>query len=426
MVTRAYVHRLSGQRSLLAAACLLGVGFGVFGCGLQARIIQARHWDLNGTIRDTHSEQLLLNLARLRYDETPFFLQIASISTQFTAQASVGASAAFNENTKPTTPARNTYGLDAGASYSESPVVTWSLPDSSEYYGKILAPMSADQLTSLANCGYDPSLVFRVGIKKMNGLRNKEIRFKGGIIVPESNADFMEALRLIDELTAEGMIDLAYSVKSSVGAGKFPMDKLDIRAIPDGLEYGLQFMTRDDPNVFESLKLFKPLFLRFSKQSDNDPRAQRLRELLSLDSTKYSFGLVDTANSGTEQLRSEAGKISQVFDPDVKLAEIVLNNRSLMEVLYFASTLVQVPEADLAQGRARSDPDRLEQDWLKVLNSPTEPSDAWIKIKYRGYWFYIAEDDLNSRAAFTLLDAMFSSVVGNVPGGKPLLTLPVK
>ena len=146
----------------------------------------------------------------------------------------------------------------------------------------------------------------------------------------------------------------------------------------------------------------------------------------SSDERKYSFGLVDTANSGTEQLRSESGKISQVFDPDVKLAEIVLNNRSLMEVLYFASTFVQVPEADLAQGRARSDPDRLEQDWLKVLNSPTEPSDAWIKIKYRGYWFYIAEDDLNSRAEFTLLDAMFSSVVGNVPGGKPLLTLPVK
>jgi hypothetical protein len=56
----------------------------------------------------------------------------------------------------------------------------------------------------------------------------------------------------------------------------------------------------------ELLKLFKPLFLRFSKQSDSDPRARHLRELLDLDPTKYSFGIVGTANSGVEQLRSES------------------------------------------------------------------------------------------------------------------------
>jgi hypothetical protein len=148
------LHGRNTLNSVLAAVCSAVAFLGVSGCGLQAKIMQARHWDLNETIRDTHSEQLLLNLARLRYDETPFFLQISSVSTQFSAQTSVGASATFNENTKETTPARNMYGLNAGASYSESPVVTWSLPDSSEYYGKILAPMSADQLTSLVHSGW--------------------------------------------------------------------------------------------------------------------------------------------------------------------------------------------------------------------------------------------------------------------------------
>jgi hypothetical protein len=44
-----------------------------------------------------------------------------------------------------------------------------------------------------------------------------------------------------------------------MGAGKIPLEKMNTRAIPEGLQYGLQFMTRDDPNVFEPLKLFKPL-----------------------------------------------------------------------------------------------------------------------------------------------------------------------
>lgn len=109
--------------------------------------------------------------------------------------------------------------------------------------------------------------------------------------------DLIETLRLINEPIAAGLIHFTYGLKSTTGTGKIPLEKLDTRVIPEGLSYGLQFMTGDDPHTFEPLKLSKPLFLRFSKQSDSDARAHRLRELLKLDSTKYSFGIVDTGGS---------------------------------------------------------------------------------------------------------------------------------
>ena len=235
----------------------------------------------------------------------------------------------------------------------------------------------------------------------------------------------MEALKLMNELYIDGLIDFAYGVKSSMGAGKIPLEKMDTRAIPQGLQYGLQFMTRDDPKVFEPLKLFKPLFLRFSKRSDDDPRARRLRKLLDLNPNKYSFGIVDTANSGVEQLRSESGKLSQVFEPGTNLDEIVVNTRSMMEVLFFASAYVQAPNEEVSSKAAR-DIGPVEPLWFNVLSSQHEPPDAWLKVKFRGYWFYIPTSDLSSRASFGMLDAIFESVVGNVPGAKPLLTLPVK
>jgi len=398
---------------------LVSVIFGLAGCAAQTKIIQHRHWELNDTIRETHNEQLLLNIVRLRYDDTPYFLQVSSVTTSFSAQGNIGASATIQDNSP------DVWGISGGFSYSESPVVTWSLPDSREYFGRLLAPMGVDQLTSLAHSGWDPTRVLRMGIKKMNRLRNKDFRVEEGIITPPTYDEFIEALKLISELAREGVIDFAYGVKSSMGGGKIPLDKMDITAMPDGLQYGLQFMTRDDPNVFEPLKLFKPLFLRFSKRSDDDPRAMRLRELLNLDPRKYSFGIVDTASSGVEQLRSESGKLSQVFEPDTNLAEIVLNNRSMMEVLFFASAFVQVPEAEVS-GKAVREGGLVDPDWLTVLVSEDEPSDAWLKVKFRGHWFYIADNDLKSRASFGLLNALFESVVGNVPGAKPLLTLPVK
>jgi hypothetical protein len=70
--------------TLLLASFILGPT----GCALQTKIIQRRHWQLNDTIRATHIEQLLLNIFRLRYDDTPYFLQVSSVSTQFSAQGS--------------------------------------------------------------------------------------------------------------------------------------------------------------------------------------------------------------------------------------------------------------------------------------------------------------------------------------------------
>jgi hypothetical protein len=61
-----------------------------------------------------------------------------------------------------------------------------------------------------------------------------------------------------------------------------------------------------------------------------------------------------------------------------------------------------------------------------IYSSATEPTNTWIKIRWRDAWFYMLDKDLNSRASFALLDAMFASIVGNVPGAKPLPNLPVR
>ncbi len=51
---------------------------------------------------------------------------------------------------------------------------------------------------------------------------------------------------------------------------------------------------------------------------------------------------------------------------------------------------------------------------------------AWLAVERGGRWFYIRADDLDTRISFALLNAIFASVVGEAPGGKPLLTLPVR
>lgn len=405
----------AGAGALLAAFAACAIG----GCRVSQESIERRHWEMNDSIRKTHNEQLLLNIVRVRYYEMPLFLQVSGITSQFSAQqgANVSGSNATGGNTN--------IGAGGSVGYSESPVVSWSVPESSEYLGRLLAPISADQLTVLAQAGWDPKRVFRVGVKQMNRVRNIDLESWNTFYTPASYDGFVEVLSLVGELRREGLVDLAYGVKSSVAAGNIPLDHFDSGSIADALPYGVQFMTRDDPEVFEVLRLSKPLFLRFSKASDGDPRAQRLRALLDLDDQRYSFGIVDTIGSGKEQLYSETGHVSQMLDPDAVLDEIVVTNRSIMEILYLASTYVQAPPEHIERGYTDAR-EPLSPVWLRIRSSQTEPADAWAKVQYRGYWYSIAGNDIESRESFTLLDAMFASVVGSVPGGTPLLTIPVR
>ncbi|MCL5779108.1 hypothetical protein M1105_19270 [Limibaculum sp. FT325] len=390
------------------------------GCGVPASVIQSRHWDLNEMMRETANEQLLLNIVRLRYDETPYFLQIGSVTTSFSAGANAGAQATLPDG------APNVFGASAGVTYAETPTVTWGLPDSRELLGRLHAPMGADQLTVLTQSGLDPATVLRVGVKKVNRLRNLEFDLKRGIYEPESHGAFIEMLGLLEVLLREGVVDLSYGVYSNAAGGKIPMSKIDTRAMAEALPSGMQFMTRDNPNVFEPLKLSKPLFLRFAARSNADPRALRLRDLLDLDPTRQSFAIIDTGGSGTEQLLSESGRQSRVLDDTAPLREIVVNNRSVMEVLRFASAYVAVPSGDLAAGvvRRRSAPSG--GAWLTVEAADAPPADAWLAVERDGSWFYIRANDLDTRLSFTVLNAIFASVVGEVPGAKPLLTLPVR
>ena len=388
------------------------------GCGLQARIIQSRHWDLNETIRDTTNEQLLLNLVRLRFDETPYFLQLSSITTNFSASASLGASGSF-----PQGPADNVYGLDTGLSYSESPSVTWAIPDSREFLGRFYAPIGAHQLTLLAQSGFDLVEVFRVGVQKMNLLRNREFRIRDGEFRPDSYADFLEALDLMEALRKEGVIDFAYSLMANYGGVTVPISQIDTRGVAEGLPYSLLYLSRA-PGMATPYQVSKPLFLRFTKESDRDPRAQRLRQLLKLRPDLYSFPITDTVDVSPEGIRAVDGKLAQVFDPDAKMAHIGLTNRSVLDILRFAAASVEVPEEEVASGRARRRDIELDE-YLDVRSSKTAPSNTWLKVPYRGSWYFIPATDLNARTSFTLLSALFASVVGEVPGAKPVLTLPV-
>jgi hypothetical protein len=61
----------------------------------------------------------------------------------------------------------------------------------------------------------------------------------------------------------------------------------------------------------------------------------------------------------------------------------------------------------------------------KVRSSKRKPGNTFIAVPYRGVWFYIADDDLQSKSTFMLLSQMFNLQAGQTEDAGPTLTLPV-
>jgi hypothetical protein len=100
--------------------------------------------------------------------------------------------------------------------------------------------------------------------------------------------------------------------------------------------------------------------------------------------------------------------------------------RSMIGILNYLSQGVNPPPQDIEKGRVtRTIADNGETfNWQAVLggifsvaSSGSEPSNAAVAISYRGSWFYLRDDDLESKSTFSLLTLLMALQAGPQAGG---------
>jgi len=381
--------------------------------------------DYNNAIRKTSDGQMLANLVRMRYLESPVFLQVASVSTSFNLSRNAGASVGIPEG------APNDYGVNVGASYSETPTISFSLPESREYYGRLMAPLSASQITMLIEAGFDAEAVMRTAVRRINRLRNLAVEYSAYPQAPDSYTEFVEVFTLIRKLSDEGLVEFGPSRATTVYSD--PVGPINQGDLADVLatevvaktEAGIELFQNEDEQ-WQIHTFTRRLSIRFSPESVESTDAQRLRKLLNLYPGRYTYPILESELTKIEKVRAHLGQAPAALDPTAVWKEIGVQGRSMMEIMQYASTGVEVPAVYMASGIAFSGSSSVAGDRrFVIMSSIDEPSSASLRIKYRGHWFYIPDNDLKSRKEFALITALFAVTGGTVPGAHPVLTLPV-
>jgi hypothetical protein len=127
-------------------------------------------------------------------------------------------------------------------------------------------------------------------------------------------------------------------------------------------------------------------------------------------------------------------EVYKIIDANQKLPldpycdKLVMQTQSILQTLTILSRLINVPPEHTNKAEEKRDDYKDMSDTLKLkINWDKQcPENAFVAIKYRGFWFFIDDNDYRSKEVFTSTEGIFSMSETGTKEGAPVLTLPVQ
>lgn len=135
------------------------------GCSIGSRAIRKNYADYNQSLHYNQSQEMLLNVVRLRYRETPLFLKLGALTTSY----SYGTSGSIDGGHRFGEPS---YGGSLGADYSERPTVSYSPLEGNTFVRQLLAELDRSTFVLLLRSGWPLRLLCNVMVERIGDVVN--------------------------------------------------------------------------------------------------------------------------------------------------------------------------------------------------------------------------------------------------------------
>ncbi len=354
---------LIGVLTSLLSGCLATFG---------PQAIERTHPAYNEAIIASINEQMLQNLVRMRYRDVTFFLEIGSVTTSLSLQASAGVDAALNFGT------RDSLSPGVGLGYADNPTISYTPLQGENLLKSLLSPLQLEAILVLTQSGWKIDRVFGLCFERINDLYNAP---NASGPTPQQEPDYEEFNHLLESLSV-----------------------LQRRQL---IEIGTT-QQHDSPGIRVRL---------VADDVQHQQEIDRIYALLQLDREVKDFDL------STDFL-------------EVNQTQWAVRTRSISGLLYYLSQNVETPEQHQVDGLVTITTSKTGGifDWtqtpagrrFKIRTTAERPDTAYIATYYRGHWFYIEDTDLESKSTFMLLRQLFDLQAGQTRAQGPTLTLPVR
>lgn len=319
----------------------------------------------NNALHYSNAQQQLLNIVRLRYMSPPYFLNVNSIVSQFTYGKSVNG-AVGNDMHAITAPS-TVWTAGGTASILETPTITYSPIQGKKFITMLLTPVDMSVINMFLHEGWGFSHILRLLVQRIGPVENVAL----ASVRPKSS-EFLELSSAISYLQFH---DALYVENDEIDGN--PATKLIV-------------------SNFNGLK----------------PKQRMLLAKIGLTSSNPYIWLVNR--------------------PSHQRHQVYLQTRTLFGVFNYLSKGVEIPPEDIALGRVPLK--RLENgqifDWrtvtkglINIRTSKSQPKNVSLSVKFRNSWFYVADNDEDSRETLDFLAILTQVYEGNVNSDAPLFTV---
>jgi hypothetical protein len=319
---------------------------------------------------DAEKSDTLLNVVRLRYADTPIVLQATQVISGYQLQRNVtGGFEAF--------PAANPSTFLNGsisAQLQQSPTFTFQPLSGVQFAQNFIRPLSPTDLLPLAMSGLPIDVLFRLGVQSVNGLSNAVALTQTGAA---GSPEFFLLLQDLRRLQIAGLLGVRFQHSPA---------RADTHSNPD------------------------PGHIYFYVARTRDP------DLLAVvDETKRLLGMSPAL--------SEA---EVVYGLNPQPGQVAVLSRSMLGMLAQLSLQIDVPPDDIVRHWTHPTVGNVGPEHRPAViihAGAAAPADAFTSVQYLRTWFWIAQDDFDSKLAFTVLQILLALARTEIAPGA-IVTIP--
>jgi len=348
---------------------LLALG-GPIGCLNYGPIsLKSERSKYNLAIQKTNDEQLLLNLVRLKYRDTPFFLEVGNVASQFKLRNKASITAQLESMVK------DIFNLGASTSYEESPTVSYTPLQGDSFVKNILSTLPLKTITLLFHSGWSIERVFRVSCQLLGGLENAPGASGPTPSFAPQYKKFLKAIKYLQELDDRDALRINYQEVNGQ-----PQMVLQISNEAKNSKSALEFARTVNAVSGKGMYVL-----------NHFPTPEQVNHLRIVP--RSFLGIMFYLSQSTE-----------VPTRDVLKGKITLTKTLTGESFDWSDVT---------------------GDLLTIRSSDEEPLRSKVRIYYRNSWFYIDDSDLDSKSTFSLLTQIYALQSGAIKSIDPVLTIGV-
>ena len=224
----------------------------------------------NETVKASSEEELLLNIVRLRYTDTPSSLAVSAIAAQYELTKNFQLTPFFVASGAEVAKSYAAVLPQLGIAGADRPTFTLTPLDDQEFTRKLFTPVPLDGILYLAKTTWPIATVFRLYLENLNWVPNAQTASGPTPKLSPAYEEFLRGVRAMQVLQNRGQLVFGVEERSEAQGSPLPAGSVTARDMVEAAKSGYEYRLDERGTAWTLFKKTpQPVLLLFGEELEH-------------------------------------------------------------------------------------------------------------------------------------------------------------